>query len=227
MNQDLVSDAEKIRIAAIDDVKARQESSEEYKLYRRIQEDKSAAKNFEVFNTQCLINEMLNKFIMFIRNYKNGINESYRIDNKSPFYELVEEQDFVDYALANIVPSVDNEVFDKNDVERVNEKKEEREKIAKKFYEYNIDELRDFLFLCHSIKPLPIPKKQKDGSIDVLECYAAGINSESYFGNINNWFMERKDYFLSDIKTIIVDGEINGRKIATKTEIESTKPKKY
>ena len=58
VNEELISEAEKIRIAAIDDVRARQESTEEYRLYRRIIEDRKVAANYEIFNVQCKINEL-------------------------------------------------------------------------------------------------------------------------------------------------------------------------
>ena len=226
MSQDIISDAEKIRIAAIDDVKARQQSSEEYRISLRIHEDPRVARNYEVFNTQCSIDEMLNKLVLFIKRYKEGANESYMITSRSPFSELIEEQDFIDYSMNNIIPTIDNEVIDKDDKERIESKNYERLEIAKKFYSYNMEEMRNFLYLCHSLKPNPMPKFQSDGSIDALECFAAGVNPEAFYISADNWFMERRDYSPQYIKEAIIDGTINGRAMATKTDPEK-RSKKY
>ena len=235
-NEQLITEDERLRIAAIDDVKARQESTEEYRLYRRIQEDKKAATNYENFNVQCKINEILNKLVRFVKNYHDGSNESYKILSGSSFCELIEEKDFKDYVHLNIIPTIDTEVIDKNDVKKIEARDERRNQLADVFYKNDIEYLRKFLYYCHGLSPLSMPRYQSNGSIDVLECIAAGINPEAYIINNNSWFLEQKDYSISDISSIIINGEINGIKTASKVnkqdevegeEIRTIKAKKY
>lgn len=219
-NENLITEDEKLRIAAIDDVKARQDSTEEYRLYRRVQEDKRAAQNYEIFSVQCKINEMLNKLVKFVKNYHEGSNELYRISSGEMFCELVEEEDFNDFANQNIIPSIDTEVVDPNDSKKIEEKKERRSQLSNLFYNNNIEFLRSFLYYCHGLIPVPIPKYEKNGSIDVLQSLAAGINPESFLINNDKWFLEQKDYSTPDLSSIVINGEIHGHKIASRIKHE-------
>ena len=221
VNEELISEAEKIRIAAIDDVRARQESTEEYRLYRRIIEDRKVAVNYEIFNVQCKINELLNDFVKYIKNYRESANETYRIYNNSCFYELIDETNFNNYFLQKIAPTIDTEVIDKDNEQKLEERTIKRNRLASGFYKHNMNDLRNFLFYCHGISPLPIPKQEINGSIDVLECKAAGVNPEAYIMNSDKWFLEQKDYTISDITNIVINTELYG--IETASRIKDNK----
>ena len=221
----IIDDNERIRIDAINKVNHIQSLDLKKQILLRIESDPKVRENYEIFKTQCQIDELLNKVVIFIKS-KNISNEQYTINENKKFQEFVLENDFIKFAMFNIIPIINTEVIDENDIELVEEKEKRRIEIAKTLYSYTIDELRNFLFYCFSIKPLPIPKIDYRIDIDVKKCYAAGVNPGAL--NSDNWFMEEKDYnyiFNNDLREIIIDGKVLGEPIATKEQIEDNKKK--
>ncbi|MBR3116376.1 MAG: hypothetical protein IKF36_00690 [Bacilli bacterium] len=215
MNEEkIIDENERLRIAALDEVRTRQEQSQEYVLHKRIQEDKVAAKNYEIFIVQCQINEVLNKLVRFIKRYGNGSNESYRLNSTVTFDQLVDEVDFTDFVMKNIIPEIETEFIDRDEDSKFEEKKQKRIKIASSLRKLNLEEMRNFLYYCHSLKPVPMPKVGFNGYVDALQCFAGGINPEAYMFDVDSSFMEKEDYTIYSVKEIIIEGTINGIKIA-------------
>ena len=210
----IIEENERLRISAIDDVRTRQEQSAEYALHQRMQEDRTALKNYEIFNVQCQINDILNKLVKFIKNYAFGANESYRINSTVSFDQLVSEEDFTDFVMKIIMSSIETEFIDKTDEAKVEENEQKRAKIASSLRKLNMEEMRNFLYYCHSLKPVPMPKVNSDNSIDALQCFAAGINPEAYMFNVDDSFMRREDYTIYSIREIVTEGTLNGIKMA-------------
>ena len=210
----IIDENERLRIAVIDEVRTMQEQSEEYALHKRMQEDKTALKNYEIFTVQCQINEVLNKLVRFIKNYEFGSNETYRINSAVTFDQLVKEEDFTNFVMKNIIPTIDTEFIGENDEIKLEEREQKRIRIASSLRKLNMEEMRNFLYYCHSLKPVPMPKVSSDNSIDALQCFAGGINPEAYMFNVDDSFMRREDYTIYSVREIITQGTINGIKIA-------------
>ena len=224
----LIDEYERLRIDTINEINHVQSLDREKQILLRIEDDPKARENYNIFRTQCEIDELLNKLVKFIKNHGSGLNDTYSLGLGITFDRLIDENEFVNFAMINIIPKISTEVVDNTDEEKMKEKYEKESEKAKVLYKCNIEELRAFLFYCYSITPIPIPKPDKSNTVDALNCFAAGVNPSVFANNAEEWFMEEKDYnniFNNDLSEIIIKGTILGIPMATKAS--HNKPKKY
>lgn len=229
MDNNMIDEKERLRIDAINRIKHVQSLELSKQVLLRIEEDSRAREYYDVFITMCEINELLNKVVKFVKTHGTSSNESYSFNQKVAFEDLVPEEEFVNFALNEIIPKIDTEVFNSDDINELEERKEKRKNKAKGLYKCNLEELRLYLYDCNSIKPVIIPNIEVDKTFDYAQCFVSGVNAEAILRNEGDWFLEKKDYdyaLNNNITEIITKGTIMGAKLPSREAIKD-KPKKY